>query len=374
MVPSRSCSAILLIALLLAMTACSDSAPIIIGYSGQLTGKISDLGVQARNGVQLAVETINSEGGIDGRMLRIIAKDDGNNPATALQVDKELIAAGAVAVIGHATSSQTLAVLPYFNENNIALISPTATTSLLTGRKDAFSRVTNDNSIQGRELGEYARMALNIKTIITVAETDNGEYSLPLARTFSDIFTENGGQVLSQLTYSSRHSLDWETVIQRVLVQKPQAILLICPAYDAVSLIQQIRSNRLNIQILIGSWAYTSQLLYWGGQDVEGAFVAMDYADDNPNPSFVKFREAYKNRFGNVPSYAAAFGYDAVIALTAGLEKTRGRAEGLVQAMAPSGPLNGVSGTFKLDEFGDVRRNIYIITVLDGRFSTISVR
>ena len=360
--------------LLLALAACSDSAPIVIGFSGQLTGKIADLGVQARNGAQLAVETINSQGGIDGRLLKLIAKDDGNNPATALQADRELIAAGAVAVIGHITSSQTMAVLPYFNEQNIPLISPTTATSLLTDKKDAFFRVCTDNAIQGQELAQYARMALNIKNVVTVAETDNGGYSIPLIRSFAQSFKEQGGTLLAEVTYSSRQSFDWESVIQQVIISKPEALLLVCPAYDAVSLIQQIRSNRLNVQILIGAWAYTNHLLQWGALDVEGVFTAMDYAEDNPSPPFVKFREAYKHRFGGEPNYAAAFGHDAVIALAAALEKNHGRPEGLIQALAPSGPLNGVVGPFKINEFGDVRRNIFIITVLDGKFSTISVR
>ena len=360
--------------LLLTLSACSDSTPIIIGFSGQLTGKIADLGVQARNGAQLAVETLNSQGGIDGRELRLIARDDGDSPETALAADKELVAAGAVAVIGHITSSQTMAVLPFFNQTNIPLISPTTATSLLTGREDSFFRVCTDNAVQGQELAQYTRMALNIKSVVTVAETDNGGYSIPLIRTFSKDFKEQGGSILAEVTYSSRKNFDWEPVIQQVIISKPQALLLICPAYDAVSLIQQIRSNRLSVQILIGAWAYTSHLLHWGAQDVEGIFTAMDYAEDNPSPSFVKFKEAYRRRFGGDPNYAAAFGYDAVVALAAALEKSHASSESLIQALAPSGPLEGVVGTFKLNEFGDVRRNIYIITVLDGKFSTISVR
>lgn len=139
MSPFRPIPVIMLFLLSLALSACSsDSSPIIIGLSGQLTGELADLGVPSRNGAELAIEAVNAAGGINGRKLKLIAKDDGNTPERALQVDQELVAAGAVAVIGHMTSSQTMAVMPFFNENRVVLLSPTASTPILTRKQDYF--------------------------------------------------------------------------------------------------------------------------------------------------------------------------------------------------------------------------------------------
>lgn len=124
----RPIPVLMIFLLLLALSACSDSSPILIGFSGQLTGKIADIGVPARNGVQLAVETINAAGGINGRKLKLIIKDDGNTPEQAIRVDQELINAGVIAVIGHFTSTQTMAALPLFNKNKVVLLSPTTST------------------------------------------------------------------------------------------------------------------------------------------------------------------------------------------------------------------------------------------------------
>ncbi|MGM0611741.1 MAG: ABC transporter substrate-binding protein, partial [Thermodesulfobacteriota bacterium] len=56
--------------------ACGERNKILVGFSGPLTGKYSDLGVQGRNGVTLAIEEINAQGGLNGRKLELIPKDD----------------------------------------------------------------------------------------------------------------------------------------------------------------------------------------------------------------------------------------------------------------------------------------------------------
>ena len=366
---------VLIFSLLLpVLAACSDSSPILIGFSGQLTGKISDIGVPARNGAQLAIETINSAGGINGRKLKLIAKDDGNTPEQALKVDQELINAGVVAVIGHFTSSQTMAALPLFNENKIVLLSPTASTPLLTGKKDYFFRTILDNSHQSIELAHYARSALDIKTAIALGDKDNQDYSIPFIESFRKTFENEGGKVYSVLTFSSKNQNEWDDVIREIMQWKPEALVLSCSAYDAVSIAQRIRASKLNTQILSGGWAYTNYLLYWGRRDVEGMYFVIDYTMDNPKSEFVKFWESYKHRFGSVPNFASSFAYEATMTLAHALKKTNGSAEGVAEALASSGPYTGLTSDYSLDAFGDVKRDLFIVTLLDGEFRTVEMR
>lgn len=246
-----------------ALTACSDSPPILIGFSGQLTGKISDLGVHGRNGAMLAIEKINSTGGINGRTLKLLAKDDENTPEGALKADKALFRAGVVAIIGHMTSSQTVAAMPFINQKGIVVISPTTSTPELSKKQDSFFRVVVENSTRSKELADYAHSALDIDTVVTVADTNNKSYSLSFVNNFNTNFEQLNGKVLKNITYSSTQSTSWNNVINTLIESKPDAVLLICPAQDAVSLVQRIRSADLNIQILSTGWAYTEKLLHW---------------------------------------------------------------------------------------------------------------
>lgn len=137
---------------------------------------------------------------------------------------------------------------------------------------------------------------------------------------------------------------------------------------------QQIRASKLNTQILSGGWAYTDYLLSWGGRDVEGMYFVIDYTTDNPKSEYIKFRESYKNRFGSNPNFAASFSYEAVLTLTEALKRTNGSTEGLAEALAPSGPYTGLTSDYSLDTYGDVIRDVFILTVLDGEFRTVEMR
>jgi branched-chain amino acid transport system substrate-binding protein len=361
-------------ALLIALPGCGGDDPIPVGFSGQLTGKISDLGVYGRNGALLAVEHINESGGINGRPLKLIAQDDGNTPEGAVAADTALARAGVVAIIGHMTSSQTLAALPYATEKGIAFVSPTTSTPQLTGIKDNFFRVMVDNQSHGRELATYARNALDAKRVASIVETDNQSYSLTFEHAFADTFVKLGGEFLKSFPYSATRPANWDATVKELARLDPDAILLTCPAQDFVTLAQNIRSAGISARLLSGAWAFTDKLLLWGGDDIEGSIFVIDYAADNPSKEFVAFSDAYERRFGSSPNFASAFAYESVLALAAGLRKTGGSADGLPEAMAPSDTIQGVTGTFAIDQYGDVSRGVFIVTVRDGRFSTVALR
>lgn len=372
--PVRGALLAALCLLLLAVSGCGDSSPILVGFSGQLTGKVSDMGVGGRNGALLAVEHINRAGGVHGRPLKLIAQDDGNTAEGALAADKALVDAGVVAIIGHMTSSQSMAALRHANESGIILISPTTSTPLLTGIRDNFTRVMVENTVQSQALATYARTILDIRTVASIMETDNLSYSMTFEENFVSVLEQLGGAFLSSFAYSASGATNWDAIMAELQRLHPDAILLTCPAQDFVTLAQKIRSSGITARLLSGAWAYTDKLLLWGGRDIEGSIFVIDFASDNPSPAFVGFIEAYEKRFGSSPNFASAFAYESVLALAAGLEKTGGSSQGLLAAMTPGDEIQGVTGAFRLNEYGDVDREVFIVTVRDGRFRTVGIR
>ncbi|WP_157917352.1 type 1 periplasmic-binding domain-containing protein [Pseudodesulfovibrio profundus] len=84
-----------------------------------------------------------------------------------------------------------------------------------------------------------------------------------------------------------------------------------------------------------------------------------------------------KNRghfFGTTPNFASAFSYESVLALAEGLRKTNGNSKGLVESLAPSPVIKGVINSFRLNEYGDVERKIFITTIQNGQYRTIEMR
>lgn len=88
-----------------------------------LTGRDSTWGISSRNAVSIALEQVNNGGGINGRPVQLIVKNDKANPETALQVDKELLDEGVVAILGHYLSSPSMKTVPFMNERKTLMLS-----------------------------------------------------------------------------------------------------------------------------------------------------------------------------------------------------------------------------------------------------------
>lgn len=120
------------------IVACSRN-PIPVGFAGPLSGSSSDLGVQGRNGATLAIEEINEAGGIAGRPLELIARDDWNDPDLVPLLNTELVEEGVVATIGHMTSAPSVVAAALGERGRVLHISPTASAPDLSSRDDLFS-------------------------------------------------------------------------------------------------------------------------------------------------------------------------------------------------------------------------------------------
>lgn len=115
---------------------CSPPEPIRIGFLGNISGRGADLGIAGRDGVQLAIERINQQGGLDGRRIELLVKDDLQDAETAKKMVEELAAQGVTAIIGPMTSVIGTVVAPLVSRLKIPMVSPTVTTEELTGRDE----------------------------------------------------------------------------------------------------------------------------------------------------------------------------------------------------------------------------------------------
>jgi len=114
--------------------------PIKIGVVGTMSGIDSDLSVSGRRGVELAVEEFNNSGGLNGRKVEIVVKDDKNDVNQALRVDNEFIDKNIPVVIGHYTSGMMVESMDYLRTRDILFLSPTISADSLSGIDDNFIR------------------------------------------------------------------------------------------------------------------------------------------------------------------------------------------------------------------------------------------
>ncbi|MCM8712014.1 ABC transporter substrate-binding protein [Clostridium sp. SYSU_GA19001] len=350
-----------------------NNKPIIIGFAAQLTGKQAELGVQERNGVQMAIEEINESGGISGRKIKLLIGDDRGIPDIAQSVDAELIEKGAVAIIGHSTSSQTMAGLKVTNPAKVVMIGPTISTPELSDLQDFFFRVYPSFKDSAEAFTNYIYQNDGRKRLSIIYDIDNASYSKTYSKTVIDKFKSLGGNIIDCIEFSSASQPDFSILLSKLHEAKAEGLLIIASDMDTALIAQRTRLMGWNIPLYTSSWAPTENLINNGGQAVEGMKFEQAYGLTSQSETLLNFKAKYRARFGKEPSYGAALAYDSAMVLSYALKKTGGNSKGLSDALLETRNYTGLMGNFSFNEFGDVMRPFYLSSISNGKFITLDL-
>lgn len=358
---------------LLVLAACGGPGePIRVGLVSNQTGRSSDTGIDARNGVQLAVEEINAAGGVKGRKIELLIKDDEGKAESAKKAMQELIDARVVAVIGNVVSGMTQASLPLANEKKMLMLSPTSVSNIFTGKDDYLIRTSPAAKQATVSLARFARNKLGLSRVAAIYDLSNKGYSEDWFKSFKESFEGAGGRIADAVTYTTGQDKDYSALAQKLLAAQPDGIVLISGAVDTALLSQQIRKINDKLPLIVAGWAMTDELLVKGGKAVESAYLAYNFDKDSRAPAYLAFRESYRKRFGSEPGFAAKFGYETVGMLKAGMEKAAALdSDGLKKAIIAQGSFTGLQGDFKIDAYGDAEAQVLLFTVKDGVYRRV---
>jgi branched-chain amino acid transport system substrate-binding protein len=349
------------------LAGCDRQEPIKIGFIGGLTGKLADLGITGRNGVILAVEQINRAGGIDGRPVVLIVRDDRQDPRAARRAAKALIDEGVAAIIGPMTSTVAAVTVPQANRHRVLMISPTTSTNALSGRDDYFFRVTSPNQSETDHLVRYAIRRLSLKRMVAVYDLANRAYSAEYFNNFKTAFMAAGGRSVTGISFASTRPVNYTALARRMLGFKPEGVLVVTGAVDAAMICQQLRKLGARLPVVSCGWAMTADLIRNGGPAVEGVVFSALINTNLRTERYLRFKKAFRGRFGVEPNFAAVCGYDAARVLFTALKN--GPADRLKQTIIRIGRFQGVQGPFEIDKFGDAVHRRFLLVVHQGRFA-----
>ena len=124
--------------LLVSIWSCSNPDPCKIGFLGSSAAGVSDMSIAARNGVILAIEEVNRTGGLSGRSVELLIKDDNGNPDSALKGMEYFVDQRVDGIIGPVTAEIARVVAPLAKQAKVVMISPTADSADLPGQDDFF--------------------------------------------------------------------------------------------------------------------------------------------------------------------------------------------------------------------------------------------
>ncbi len=130
---------ILILILLIVLVACGNKEPIQIGFVGTLSGPNSSIGIAMRDGILLKVEEINDQGGVNGRPIVLIIKDDKNDSELIKSINEEFFLNNEIGIVfGHELSSKAKPLFETVQDKEIIVMSPTLSTYEVSGKDDNF--------------------------------------------------------------------------------------------------------------------------------------------------------------------------------------------------------------------------------------------
>ncbi|SHJ58440.1 ABC transporter substrate-binding protein [Propionispora hippei] len=370
----------LLFLLLLAamgMTAgCGDTAgdSIKIGMVYELTGNTASYGTSAANGANLAFKEINANGGVLGKKLEIITADNKGEPSeSANAMTKVITQDRVVAVTGFTVSSCGIAGSVVAEDNKIpfvaaATVNPKVTVDEATGKvKDYTFRACFIDSFQGTVGANFAWNSLKAKKAAIMVD-NSSDYSKGLAKVFKSVYTERGGQIVSEEAYLQKDQ-DFKATLTTIKAQNPEIIYI--PGYyeDVGKIVKQARELGITIPILGGDAWDSPRLAELGGaQALNNTYFTNFYSVEDKNPVSNSFVEAYQKEYGQVPDSMAAMGYDAARLLVDAIKRANSTdANKIREALAATKNFPSVSGEMNLNESHDAVRGVVIIEMKDGK-------
>ncbi len=357
---------------LILVVGCAPKAPIWVGFVAELTGKRGQLGVDARDGAQLAVDMINEQGGIDGQSIQLLVRDDKGDPETARQVDAALVEQGVVAIIGHTTSGQAAAVFEQVNASGVVLLSPGASSEQFSGQVDYFFRVVPTTDLMGEALALHIYQNRDVRDLICVYDESNQAYADLLWQAVKVKFEALGGKTRPIFTFTPDVTA-LDALMTQVKAIEPAGVMFIASPVDTALMMQYGRQQGLQARLFSSPWAQSDALLEKGGKAIEGLELIAGYMPQIPYPPSQRFAEQFEERYGRPPGLLASNGYEAVLVLAYALRQTRGQAQGLPEALVTVKDLEGAYSPISLDEYGDVMRDVYIAVVKDRSFEIVDV-
>lgn len=334
--------------LVLSLAGCGRSSgdPVVFGVAGPMEAAY---GASMRQGAELARQEINASGGIDGRPLELLVRDDRADPQTAIAIADEFVNhEDVVAVVGHVNSSTTIAAAPVYSDG-LPAVATSATSPEVSRLGEWVFRVATSDSANAVELARLARR-LDRPTAVLYA---NDDYGRGLAASFRAALGTESASLLESDPYLESTE-DFRPYLERLRARDVGVIFVAGLEEGASRIIQQAREMGIAARFLGGDGLEGLTVM---GPIYDGTLVGLLYHPD-ASPAALAFAERFREAYGREPDSFAALAYDATHLLARAVAEAGAEREAIQRYLAGVGrngspAFAGATGTIRFDQYGD---------------------
>jgi branched-chain amino acid transport system substrate-binding protein len=303
-----------------------------------------------KKGMQMAVDEINAKGGVLGKKLEVISRDDGANPGEAVRVAEELIAReGVVALAGTYLSNVGLAVTNFAGQKKVFFLAAEPLTDKITwadGNKYTF-RLRPSTYMQVAMLMPATVAAKKKRWALVYPNFEYGQSAVAVFKAMLKAKQPDVEFVTEQAPPLGK--IDAGAVAQAIDDAKPDAIFNVLFGADLAKFVREGETrgtfkNRTVVSLLSGEPEYLDPLK----SDAPVGWIVTGFPWDKiKTKEYLEFLKAYKNKYNDYPRLGSVVGYTTIKSLAAGIAKAKSTdSEKLVAAFeglaleSPFGPFH----------------------------------
>ncbi|MDN6070645.1 MAG: ABC transporter substrate-binding protein [Lactococcus plantarum] len=347
-----------------------------LGYDLELSGAVAAYGNAGKKGADLAVDEINKAGGINGKQIKVISKDNKSDNVEAATVASNLINNDKVnAIIGSMTSGAVKSMTPNVTKGAVPLVTPGGTDDTLTESKGKVNefifRSTFQDSYQGKVLANYTADKLNAKKVVLYYD-NSSDYAKGIAKSFEKTYK---GKIVDKVTFQSGDK-DFQATLSKIKSEDFDAIVM--PGYynEAGLITKQARELGLTQPILGGDgFADPTFISLAGNPGATNVYYVSGYSGRTPaNDITKKFIAGYKAKYQSEPSMFDALSYDAVYMVKQAAEDTKAKTSVDVKdGLAKLKNFTGATGDITVDKEHNPIKDAVVVKLDNGKEASETV-
>jgi len=371
-------------ALGLAVSACggddssaSGDGPLEIGVLAPMSGSVASDGEDMVNASKLAIESVNADGGIDGRQLELNVADDACEAQQGVQAAEKLVQDEVLAVVGGFCSDATLPAMEVFDRSDQLpfVVSVSSNPDVTESGLENIVRLIGRDDQEAPADVSYLTDVVGSEKVAIVH--DNTEFAVSVADNMKKLIEEEGGPEIVYFDAVQPGSNDYRSVLDRVKREGADTFFYtgFYPEFGPIA--RQWASLGYDYNLIGGTSTINASVAELAPQavtDDKFSIVTYPTALLLQGPEAKQYRTDYKKEFGDEPGPYGVFQYDAIKTLIAAIqEDPSDLSHSALNERLKAVEIEGITGAIDFDDKGDRNAFPYLAVRAgdDGEFAPV---
>jgi branched-chain amino acid transport system substrate-binding protein len=346
-------------------------AEIKVGAMETLTGDSSVYGLSIKNGFDLAVDEINASKLLGASKIKFTVYDEKADKQEGISVINKLINDDKVsALFGPTLSSVAFAADPVAQKAGVSVIGTSTTAVGITAMGDYIFRDSLPQAAVIPGTINAVKAKFGNKKAVLMFESTN-EYSKSESEVFKAALKAAGIELAATESYS-KGDTDFRTQLRKLMLRKPDMLVLASLAGEAVPILQQVKEIGFKGQLVGGNGFNSPNVAKVAKEAAEGLMVGASWFIESPAVKSKAFVAAYQKKYGVAPDQFAAQAYTGMFILAEAF-KNAGSADrtAVRDALAKVKDLETALGKFSFDANRDPVHPSVVLVVKSGAYTLL---